>query len=65
MGIGNRTCRCFAPGVCLVGDGIRAESAQAIDGTPVLDTKPVLKGFLPRGEIVEPVWTTEIMKDYW
>jgi tRNA (Thr-GGU) A37 N-methylase len=38
---------------------------DAIDGTPVLDVKPVMKGFLPRGEIREPAWAAEIMRDYW
>lgn len=38
---------------------------DAIDGTPVLDIKPVMKGFLPRGDIREPDWAGEIMKDYW
>ena len=41
------------------------EGLDAIDGTPVLDIKPVLKGFLPRGEVREPAWAAEIMKDYW
>ena len=38
---------------------------DAIDGTPVLDIKPVMKGFLPRGPIREPDWAAELMKDYW
>ena len=38
---------------------------DAIDGTPVLDIKPVVKSFLPRGEIRQPQWADEIMKDYW
>lgn len=38
---------------------------DAIDGTPVLDIKPVLSGFLPRGEVREPVWAREIMAGYW
>ena len=38
---------------------------DAIDGTPVLDIKPVMKGFLPRGEVIEPQWAQELMKDYW
>lgn len=38
---------------------------DAIDGTPVLDIKPVMKGFLPRGDIREPEWAREIMKEYW
>ena len=58
-------------GVCVCGvvgvDGLalEVEGLDAIDGTPVLDIKPVLKGFLPRGEVREPVWAAEIMKDYW
>lgn len=38
---------------------------DAIDGAPVAHIKPVLKGFLPRGGVVEPVWATEIMANYW
>lgn len=38
---------------------------DAIDGTPVLDIKPLVKGFLPRGEIKQPQWADEIMKEYW
>ena len=41
------------------------EGLDAIDGTPVLDIKPVMKGFLPRGEVREPSWATELMKAYW
>lgn len=38
---------------------------DAIEGTPVLDIKPVLSGFLPRGEVREPHWAREIMAAYW
>jgi len=38
---------------------------DAIDGTPVLDIKPVISGFLARGEIQEPAWARELMSDYW
>jgi len=31
----------------------------------VLDLKPVMKGFLPRTEVQEPEWATEIMISYW
>ena len=41
------------------------EGLDAIDGTPVVDIKPVLKGFLARGEVREPAWAAEIMKGYW
>lgn len=38
---------------------------DAIDGTPVLDIKPVLKEFLPNDEIKQPGWASELMKTYW
>jgi tRNA-Thr(GGU) m(6)t(6)A37 methyltransferase TsaA len=38
---------------------------DAIDGTPVVDIKPVMREFVPRGEIVQPAWATELMVDYW
>jgi len=38
---------------------------DATDGTPVLDIKPVMKEFLPRTEIRQPEWATELMKNYW
>jgi tRNA (adenine37-N6)-methyltransferase len=38
---------------------------DAVDGTPVLDIKPVMTEFLPRGEVRQPRWATELMKDYW
>jgi tRNA (Thr-GGU) A37 N-methylase len=44
---------------------IAVEGLDAIDGTPVVDIKPVMRGFLPRGDIREPAWAEEIMKDYW
>ncbi len=48
-------------------DGTRLLVAglDAIDGTPVLDIKPVLSGFLPRGAHREPDWARELMADYW
>ena len=38
---------------------------DAIDGTPVLDIKPVMKEFLARGEIHQPAWSHELMRQYW
>ena len=38
---------------------------DAIDGTPVLDLKPVMHGFLPRGPLKEPAWARAIMESYW
>jgi tRNA-Thr(GGU) m(6)t(6)A37 methyltransferase TsaA len=47
------------------GRTIRVEGLDAIDGTPVVDIKPVIREFLPRGEIRQPRWATELMKTYW
>lgn len=41
------------------------EGLDAIDGTPVLDIKPVMEGFLPRGDIREPDWSKALMAGYW
>ena len=38
---------------------------DAIDGSPVLDIKPVMSGFLPRGDFREPDWAKALMKSYW
>ena len=47
------------------GTVLTVRGLDAIDGTPVIDIKPVMKGFLARGEIRQPQWADEIMKDYW
>jgi tRNA (Thr-GGU) A37 N-methylase len=38
---------------------------DAVDGTPVLDIKPYMVEFGARGEIRQPVWSTELMAEYW
>jgi len=47
------------------GNKIWVKYLDAIDGTPVLDIKPVMKEFLPQSEIRQPGWTTELMQQYW
>jgi tRNA-Thr(GGU) m(6)t(6)A37 methyltransferase TsaA len=47
------------------GLSLRVRGLDAIDGTPVLDIKPVMKGFLPRGKLREPEWAGELMHGYW
>lgn len=47
------------------GAGIDVVRLDAVDGTPVLDVKPHLAGFGPRGEVREPAWATELMARYW
>jgi tRNA-Thr(GGU) m(6)t(6)A37 methyltransferase TsaA len=38
---------------------------DAVDGTPVLDIKPVMAEFLPRGDVRQPAWSHELMQAYW
>ncbi|WP_230210320.1 SAM-dependent methyltransferase [Streptomyces kaniharaensis] len=38
---------------------------DAVAGTPVLDIKPYLAEFGPRGEVRQPAWSTELMRDYY
>ncbi|MBM7541947.1 SAM-dependent methyltransferase [Amphibacillus cookii] len=38
---------------------------DCINETPILDIKPVMEEFLPKGPIVQPEWTHKIMKKYW
>lgn len=44
---------------------IRVSGLDALDGTPVVDIKPVIREFLPRGEVRQPTWATELMRAYW
>jgi len=38
---------------------------DAVEGTPVIDIKPVFAEFLPREPVRQPDWSRELMKDYW
>lgn len=38
---------------------------DAIDGTPVVDVKPVMREFLPREAVRQPAWSSELMLRYW
>jgi tRNA (Thr-GGU) A37 N-methylase len=44
---------------------LQVQGLDAINGTPVLDVKPVLTGFLPRGDVKEPDWARQVMERYW
>jgi len=59
--IGSTICRVIRT------EGVRlyVSELDAISGTPVLDIKPVLSEFLPRGRVQQPLWSREIMRDYW
>ena len=49
----------------VAGTHLHVSGFDAIDGSPVLDIKPVMKSFLPRGALREPDWCAELMRDYW
>ena len=44
---------------------VRVQGLDAIDGTPVLDLKPWMAEFGPRGEVRQPAWSAELMAGYW
>jgi tRNA (Thr-GGU) A37 N-methylase len=56
-------CTCRILGVD--GLAVEVEGLDAIDGTPVVDLKPAMVEFLLRGEVREPAWAADLMKDYW
>lgn len=44
---------------------VDVEGLDAVDGTPVLDIKPYLAEFGPRGQVEQPSWATELVRGYW
>jgi tRNA-Thr(GGU) m(6)t(6)A37 methyltransferase TsaA len=44
---------------------IRVLGLDAVAGTPVLDIKPWVREFGPRGEVRQPAWMSELMSGYW
>lgn len=44
---------------------IQVRGLDAIDGSPVLDIKPWVQEFGPRGTVKQPTWISELMRCYW
>jgi tRNA-Thr(GGU) m(6)t(6)A37 methyltransferase TsaA len=61
----NRLGLCTVELVSVSGKVLTVRKLDAIDGTPILDIKPVFKEFMPQTEIRQPAWTSELMKNYW
>ena len=61
----NRLGLCTCKIVRVDGLAVEVEGLDAIDGTPVVDLKPAMREFLPRGEVSQPAWASELMRDYW
>lgn len=59
--IGATICRLLS----VEGTTLRVQGLDALDGTPVLDIKPVFAEFQPQsGELRQPAWSHEMMKEY-
>ncbi|WP_198174953.1 SAM-dependent methyltransferase [Spirosoma arboris] len=58
-------------GLCTVelvehrGRTIVVKFLDAIDGTPVLDIKPVFQEFQPQTSLKQPDWVADLMSQYW
>jgi tRNA-Thr(GGU) m(6)t(6)A37 methyltransferase TsaA len=57
--IGVTACRVLA----VDGRHLHVAGLDAVDGTPVLDLKPVMRELLP-AEVREPEWVAALMRDY-
>lgn len=51
--------------VAVDGRSLHVAGLDAIDGTPVIDIKPVMRAFLPREAVRQPAWADELMAAYW
>jgi len=59
--LGVSCCRLLA----VDGLDVHVRGLDAIAGSPVLDLKPYMAEFGPQGETVQPVWATELMRNYY
>ncbi|HEY4378647.1 MAG TPA: tRNA (N6-threonylcarbamoyladenosine(37)-N6)-methyltransferase TrmO [Acidimicrobiales bacterium] len=59
--VGLCTCEILA----VEGSTVRVRGLDAIDGTPVIDLKPYMAEFAPRGTVRQPAWSHELMDGYW
>ena len=61
----NRIGLCTVELVCHEGRTIKVKFLDAIDGTPVLDIKPLFKEFEAKAETRQPAWVSDLMRNYW
>ena len=59
--LGVTTCRILG----IEGAVLHIIGLDAIDGTPVVDIKPHMREFGPRGPEHQPAWADALMQDYW
>jgi tRNA (adenine37-N6)-methyltransferase len=51
--------------VAVEGTTVTVRGLDALDTTPVLDMKPHMFEFDPRGPVTQPAWSHELMAGYW
>jgi tRNA-Thr(GGU) m(6)t(6)A37 methyltransferase TsaA len=44
---------------------LQVRGLDAVDGSPVLDVKPFMVEFAPRGPVFQPEWASDLMRHYW
>ncbi len=59
--IGTTVCRIIE----CAGLTLTLEGLDAVDGSPVIDLKPWVAEFAPRGKTFQPKWISELMEKYW
>ena len=59
--LGMTTCQVLG----VEGASIHVRGLDALDGTPVLDIKPCMIDFGPRGDVRQPGWVSSLMSSYW
>jgi tRNA-Thr(GGU) m(6)t(6)A37 methyltransferase TsaA len=60
----NRIGLCTCAVLAVEDTRLRVRGLDAIDGSPVLDIKPYMREFAPRGEVRQPPWVGELMAGY-
>jgi tRNA-Thr(GGU) m(6)t(6)A37 methyltransferase TsaA len=61
----NRIGATIVPVRAVEGRRLVVAELDAVEGTPVVDIKPVMREFLPRTEVRQPDWATSLMAEYW
>ena len=47
------------------GRTIKVTNFDGVNGTPILDIKPVMQEFLANEKVTQPAWSVELMSNYW
>ena len=55
---------CTAKILKVEGRVLTVKSLDAVNGSPILDIKPVFHEFIP-GDTKQPQWVSELLKNYW